>query len=101
MAKREKNPERDRLVKELIAEYQPKDLLELQDVLKEIFGPLMEDMLKGELDAHLGYEKHDQAPKATSNRRNGSYEKTVRSKMGEMPLSIPRDRDGMGSSSRR
>ena len=94
MAKREKNPERDRLVKELIAEYQPKDLLELQDVLKEIFGPLMEDMLKGELDAHLGYEKHDQSPKATSNRRNGSYPKTVRSKMGEMPLSIPRDRDG-------
>jgi transposase-like protein len=94
MAKREKNPERDRLVKELIAEYQPKDLMELQDVLKDIFGPLMEDMLKGELDAHLGYEKHDQAPKETTNRRNGSYPKTVRSKMGEMPLSIPRDRDG-------
>ena len=94
MAKKEKNPERSRLVKELLAEYQPKDLFELQDVLKDIFGPLMEDMLKGELDSHLGYEKHDQAPKETENRRNGSYPKTVRTKMGEVPLSIPRDRNG-------
>ena len=94
MAKKEKNPERTRLIKELLAEYKPKDLLELQDVLKEIFGPLMEDMLQGELDAELGYEKHDQSPKETGNRRNGSYPKTVRSKMGEVTLSIPRDREG-------
>jgi len=94
MARKEMNPERIRLVKELLAEYQPKDVLELQDVLKDIFGPLMEDMLLGELDAELGYEKHDQSPKETGNRRNGSYPKTVRSKMGELTLNIPRDRDG-------
>jgi transposase-like protein len=51
-------------------------------------------MLKGELDAHLGYGKHDQSPKETTNRRNGSFPKTVRSTMGEVALSIPRDRDG-------
>ena len=94
MAKKERNPERTRLVKELLAEYKPKDLFELQDILKDIFGPLMEDMLQGEVDSHLGYEKHDQSPKETENRRNGSYPKTVRSKMGEVPLSIPRDRNG-------
>jgi transposase-like protein len=94
MARKERNPERDRLVKEILAEFQPKDLFELQDVLKGIFGPLMEDMLKGELDAHLGYEKHDQSPKETKNRRNGSYPKTVKSRMGELELSIPRDRTG-------
>jgi transposase-like protein len=94
VAKRERKPERDQLVKAILAEYQPKDLLELQDILKEIFSPLMEDMLQGELDAHLGYQKHDQLPKETKNRRNGSFPKTVRSKMGEMTLAIPRDRDG-------
>jgi len=94
MARKERNPERERLVKELLAEYQPKNIMELQDILKGIFGPLMEDMLKGELDAHLGYQKHDQSPKETTNRRNGSYAKTVRSKMGELELSVPRDRDG-------
>jgi transposase-like protein len=94
MARREKNPVRDQLAKEIISEYQPKDFLELQDILKDIFAPLMEDMLKGELDAHLGYGKHDQSPKETGNRRSGSFPKTVRSKMGELELSIPRDRDG-------
>jgi len=93
MAKRERDPKLDRLVKEILIEYQPKDLLELQDVLKGIFAPLMEDMLRGELDAHLGYEKHDQSPKTTENRRNGSSSKTVRSRMGEVTLSIPRDRE--------
>jgi len=68
--------------------------MDLQDILKDIFGPLMNDMLQGELDGHLGYEKHDQSPKETTNRRNGTYPKTVRSKMGEIPLSIPRDREG-------
>ena len=32
MTKKEKNPERNRLVKELLAEYQPKTILELQDI---------------------------------------------------------------------
>jgi transposase-like protein len=94
MGKKERNPERDRLMKELLAEYQPKNFLELQDILKEIFAPLMEDMLKGELDAHLGYAKNEQAPKMTTNRRNGSFSKTVRSQLGELTLDIPRDREG-------
>lgn len=94
MSKRERNPERERLIKQIIAEYQPKSLLELQDTLKEIFAPLMEDMLKGELDSHLGYVKSDPIPKATTNRRNGSFPKTVRSQLGELELDIPRDRDG-------
>jgi len=94
MAKRERNPERDRLVKQIITEYQPKSIMELQDVLKSIFAPLMEDMLKGELDSHLGYAKNEQLPKTTTNRRNGSFPKTVRSQLGELALDIPRDREG-------
>ena len=54
----------------------------------------MEDMLKGELDGHLGYAKNGQALKTTTNRRNGSYPKTVRSQFGELSLDIPRDREG-------
>jgi transposase-like protein len=94
MGKKERNPAREQLARQVIAEYQPKSFKELQDALKDIFGPLMEDMMKGELDAHLGYQKHDQAPKRTSNRRNGSYPKKVRSSMGELEVAIPRDREG-------
>jgi transposase-like protein len=91
---KEKRSEKGRLIKEIIAEYEPKTFDELQDILKEIFAPLMEDMLQGELDSHLGYEKHDQGGKETTDRRNGTYDKTVRAKMGEIEVRIPRDRDG-------
>jgi putative transposase len=40
------------------------------------------------------YEKHDQQPKQTTNRRNGAGEKTVCGHSGEMALHIPRDREG-------
>ena len=42
----------------------------------------------------MGYEKHDQSPKQTTNRRNGSYPKTVRGELGETVIDIPRDRNG-------
>jgi len=84
MSKGIKNANREALVKTLINEYAPQNVMELQDILKEIFAPLMEEMLQAELESELGYSKHDQTPKATRNRRNGSYPKTVRSKLGEV-----------------
>ncbi|WP_300925544.1 transposase, partial [uncultured Allobaculum sp.] len=62
--------------------------------IKEIFGPVLEQMLQGELDSHLGYTSGSHAPKSTDNRRNGYSEKTVRSSQCELDLRIPRDRLG-------
>lgn len=55
----------------IINEYQPKNAEEMQDALKDIFGPMSEAILQGEMDSHLGYESNDHGPKNTSNRRNG------------------------------
>ena len=63
-------------------------------MLKEMFGPVLQKMLDAEMEEHLGYPKHDQSSKKTSNRRNGSSKKTVRSGYGELALDIPRDRNG-------
>jgi len=46
------------------------------------------------MDHHLNYPKHDKAPKATGNRRNGHYAKTVIAGDDTLDLSIPRDREG-------
>ena len=43
----------------------------MQDAVKDIFGPMFEAMLRGEMDSHLGYESNDHGPKSTENRRNG------------------------------
>jgi transposase-like protein len=51
-------------------------------------------MLQGEMDAHLGYEKHDVAGNNTGNSRNGSFPKTIQTEHGESTIQIPRDRNG-------
>lgn len=77
----------------IINEYQPKNAEEMQDALKDIFGPMFEAMLQGEMDSHLGYESNDHGPKVTSNRRNGYISKTVKSTYGDISVEVPRDRD--------
>ncbi|WP_186577711.1 IS256 family transposase, partial [Aquibacillus kalidii] len=62
--------------------------------LKDIFGPMFEAMLKGEMNHHLGYESNDKGEKETSNRRNGYGKKSVKTTAGEVEISVPRDRDG-------
>jgi putative transposase len=54
----------------------------------------LERGLQAELTDHLGYEKG--APEAALfvNSRNGSTPKTVASQVGDVPLDVPRDRDG-------
>lgn len=95
MAKRIKRDSKGQAIAKLIMEqYQPTNKDEMQDALKDVFGPMLEAMLQGEMDNHLGYSSNDHSPKATDNRRNGYTSKTVRSSYGEIPVSVPRDREG-------
>ena len=55
------------IAKAIIDEYQPKTAEEMQDALKDIFGPMFEAMLQGEIDTHLGYEAHNHGYKDTEN----------------------------------
>ena len=82
------------IAKEIMEQYQPSSVEEMQDVLKDIFGPMFEAMLQGELDNHLGYEANDHGYKESDNRRNGYAKKTLKSSMGDVEISTPRDRDG-------
>ena len=63
--------ERELLAAEIIKKYQPKSIEDMQDALKDIFGPLFQAMLAGELEHHLGYSHNERGEKASSNRRNG------------------------------
>jgi len=50
--------------------------------------------MQAELTEHLGFEKGDLQEKSTSNRRNGSSKKTLRSDHGPLDIEVPRDRAG-------
>ena len=51
----------------------------------------LEAILNGELDAHLGYDKHEKS--TTSNSRNGYSSKKVKTSFGESEIQVPRDRE--------
>jgi transposase-like protein len=54
---------------------------------------VLESALDGEMDAHLGYRKHDPAGGGSGNSRNGRRAKTVLTETGPVEISVPRDRD--------
>lgn len=77
----------------IIDQYQPKSAEDMQDALRDIFGPMFEAMLQGEMNSHLGYYTNDHGYKETVNRRNGYTHKSVKTTMGEVEINSPRDRD--------
>ena len=54
---------------------------------------VLEGALEGEMDAHLGYARHDPAGRDGLNSRNGHRAKTVITEAGPVQVGVPRDRD--------
>lgn len=65
------------------------DLNEFTAVLKKL---TIEAALNAEMREHLGFDKHQKS--SSTNNRNGSSTKTVKSPDGSLELKIPRDREG-------
>lgn len=64
---------------------------ELYGFLAQLQKRGLEKMLEGELDAHLGYEKHEKS--SFPNARNGFSSKKIKTSFGESEIQVPRDRD--------
>ena len=84
-----------KLLDQILAECEkPEDLLGENGILKQLTGALVERVMEAELTDHLGYEKNEPNGRGTGNSRNGSSPKTLKTDKGDMPVSIPRDRNG-------
>ena len=94
MAKIKRDPKKVALAQAILDAYQPKSAEEMNDSLKDLFGPMFEAMLKGELNHHLGYESNDKSQKKDDNRRNGYGKKQIKTTQGDIAINVPRDRDG-------
>lgn len=68
------------------------DLYGKNGIIKLLQKELYEAMLEGELNHHLGYDKHAESP--GDNYRNGHSEKTLKTQHGEIEVTVPRDRAG-------
>lgn len=95
MARQRKlSPERKAFINGLLEHYQPETAGDVQEMLKDLLGDTLQDMLETEMDEELGYSKYDYTDKETDNSRNGYSKKNVVSSMGNIGLDIPRDRKG-------
>jgi transposase-like protein len=64
---------------------------ELNSFIDQLRKRGVEQLLEGELDAHLGYDKHERSE--TKNARNGHTKKAVKTTDGELIINVPRDRE--------
>ena len=88
-----RSPESIAIAKAILEQYKPETTEDMQDAIKDIFGPMFEAMLQGEMDNHLGYESNNHEFKDTDNRRNGYSTKTLKTTYGDVPINVPRDRN--------
>ena len=67
---------------------------ELDAAVRRFKKAIIERALGGELTHHLGYPPGGEKPDASTNHRNGTGSKTVRTDDGPLRLDVPRDREG-------
>ena len=89
--KREMSESKRNLIGSLIEMYNIETAEDIQEALKDLLGGAIENMLESELEEHLGYDNYER--NRNTNSRNGKKEKMIRSKYGEIPISVPQDRE--------
>jgi putative transposase len=83
------------LIDQLMAGYQkPEDLIGEHGLLKQLTKAVVERALQAEMESHLGHGKHEAVANPAGNTRNGTSHKTLKGEFGELPIEIPRDRQG-------
>jgi putative transposase len=83
------------LIDRLLADYKkPEDLIGENGLLKQLTKRLVERALEAEMAEHLGHGKNEPVANPKGNTRNGKSKKTLKGEFGELPIDIPRDRDG-------
>ena len=89
--KREAVPQ-ELLSKEFLSQFKTEE--DVSAFLKDLHVQVLENLLQGEMDAHLGYPKHSPEGNNSGNSRNGSFPKKIQTEHGEQFVDIPRDRKG-------
>ncbi len=89
-----------KIPKEVIKEYVKSEKFtntaDIMESIKSMFADVLNEVLQCELDEQLGYEKHERTDPGSEkkNYRNGSTKRRMKTQLGEVEISVPRDRNG-------
>ena len=78
------------IIGQLVEMYDIKSASDIQEALKDLLGGTIQSMLEAELETQM--EERREAEPDYSDSRNGYKTKTLKSSMGEIPISVPQDR---------
>ncbi|MGI6174337.1 MAG: IS256 family transposase [Christensenellales bacterium] len=79
------------IISQLVKMYDIKTASDIQEALKDLLGGTIQNMLEAELDTQM--QERSETEPDYSDSRNGYKPKTLKSSMGEIPISVPRDRN--------
>lgn len=71
-----------------------KDGTDANSIMRDMMSIILEGALDEELEQKLGYSKYDYRNKETNNARNGHSQKAMHTSHGDMPIDVPRGRNG-------
>jgi len=92
MGKKQEQTEEEKLAEEIVKKYDAKTGKDLNQIMKDFMGPVIQKMLEAEMDAKMGYQKNERSE--TDNYRNGYHpERTINTDYGQMDVKVPRDRN--------
>jgi putative transposase len=67
---------------------------DVNNLIQALTKAVVERAMQGEMNAHLGYSKHQAAGANSGNSRNGVTRKTLKGDFGTVEIETPRDRKG-------
>ena len=92
MGKKSEKTEEEKLAEEIVKKYDAKTGKDLNQIMRDFMGPIIQKMLEAEMEAKIGYQKNERSD--VGNYRNGYYpERTINTDYGQMDVRVPRDRN--------
>lgn len=92
MGKKSEKTEEERLAEEIVKKYDAKTGKDLNQIMRDFMGPIIQKMLEAEMETKIGYQKNERSD--VENYRNGYYpERTINTDYGQMDVRVPRDRN--------
>ena len=85
-----KPKEEKKFSKEFLSQFKSEE--DVSAYFGDMYKAVIEQMLEGEIEEHLGYAPYDRQSTKQGNYRNGKKSKLVRSKLGTLEVSVPQDR---------
>lgn len=92
MGKKLEKTDEEKLAEEIVKKYDAKTGKDLNQIMRDFMGPVIQKMLEAEMEAKIGYQKNERSD--VDNYRNGYYpERTINTDYGQMDVRVPRDRN--------